>query len=341
MSDIRVILSDIKKRKFAPVYILTGEEPYYIDVLVAALEKTVVLPEDKEFDQSVIYGADANVQMILESAGQYPMMSEKRLVLVKELQAMHQAKVQLNKLKSYIDSPNAMTVMCLVYKGETLPETSPLLKAAKKNKDVVVFKSPKIRENKLGEIIRDYCFGEKIKIEEKAIDLLVTKVGASLTNIFSDIEKLRVVAKDDNEKITADMVSENIGISKEFNNFELKNALARRDFYQTLLIIKHFEENSRANPLPPLTSLIFNFYQQLLIAAFNPDKSESALIKVLQVKTPYLPQDIRIGLAHYNAAQLVTAIHAIRDFDVRSKGIGSFQKEFPLFRELMCRLLTI
>lgn len=341
MPDFRSILQDIKKRNFSPVYILMGEEPYYIDKIGEALEATVVAEEDKEFDSSIIYGADTNALMIMEAASQFPMMSERRLVMVKEAQSMHTAKNQLDKLSGMVSNPNPNAVVCIIYKGDKLNATSEIIKAAKKNNQVTVFESPKIKENKLPEIVRDFCFSEKIKIEERAIELLVSKVGASLSNLFSDIGKLRVALKPGEDKITADMVADNIGISKEFNNFELKSALARRDYYQSLLIVKYFEENPNANPVQPLMAIIFKFYQELLIAAFNADQSTPALMSALKYKNEWALRDIRTGLQFYNARQLVQAIHALRDFDIRSKGVGSFQKTFPLLRELVCRLITL
>lgn len=341
MSDFRQILQDIKKKSFAPVYVLMGEEPYYLDKIAEALERTVVADEDKEFDQTVLYGADANAAMVMEACGQFPLMSDKRLVLLKEAQAMQNAKAQLDRLKGYVAAPGTMTVLCVVFKGDKLNATSEILKAAKKNQAVVVFDSPKVKEYKLGEVVKDYCLSNRIKIEEKAVELLVANVGSSLSSLFSELEKLQVALEGDDKKITAGIVSEHTGISKEYNNFELINALARRDYFQSLNIVHHFEDNPKANPTVVTGAMIFTFFQKLVIAAFNADKSDRGLMEVLQLKTAYALRDIRTGLSHYNAAQLVKAIHAIREFDTKSKGIGSFQKEYPLLQELVLQLLTL
>lgn len=342
MADFRQIIQSIKKREFAPVYLLMGEEPYYIDKIMEALEAAVVADEDKEFDQSVIYGADANASMVMEAAGQFPLMSEKRFVALKEAQAMPRAKNEVDKLQTLFINPNPRTVLCIAFKGDKLGATSAIMKAAKKNPSAVVFDSPKIKEYKLGEVIKNYCLSNKVKIEEKAVEMLVANIGSSLSNLFSEIEKLRVaVAGSHDRKITADLVIDHIGVSKEFNNFELVGALSRRDYFQAINILKHFEDNPKANPTIVTASTIFSFYQRLLLAAFNPDKSDKALMEVLQLKTPYALREIRTGLQHYTASHLVQAIHAIRDFDTRSKGIGSYQKEFPLLEELLLRLLTL
>lgn len=341
MADFRQILQGISRKEFAPVYILMGEEPYYIDKITEALERSVVAEEDKEFDQSVLYGAEVTVGLVLEAAGQFPMWSDQRYVVLKEAQAMTRAKAELDKLKMYISSPNQKTVLCIAFKGEKLNATSELMKAAKKNQSVIVFDSPKIKEWKLGEVVKDYCLSHKIKIEEKAVELLIANVGASLSNLFSELDKLQVAVMGSDKKITADLVSDHIGVSKEFNNFELISAISRRDYFQTLNIFKHFEDNPKANPTIVTASMLFGHFQKLLLAAFNPDKTDKGLMEALQLKTPYALREIRTGLQYYNAAQLVQAIHALREFDTRSKGIASFQKEFPLMQELLLRLLTL
>ena len=340
-TDFQSLIRNIKKKEFAPVYILMGEEPYYIDKLVEALEEDVVLEDDKEFDQTVLYGADTQGLKVIEAAGQFPLFSNQRLVILKEAQSMMKAKSELDKMASYLQKPNQQTVLVVAYKGEKIGATSAFMKAAKKNKDIIIFESPKIRDYQIGGVIKRHCLDQKISIEDKAIEMLVANVGNSLNSLFSELEKLRISINGSNGRITADMVSDQIGISKEFNNFELINALARRDYFQSVKIVKYFEDNPKTNPTVITTSVVFTFFQRLLLAAFASDKSDRALQEALLLKTPYALKEIRIGLANYNASQLVRAIHAIRQFDTRSKGINSYQKEYPLLMELICCLLTL
>lgn len=342
MPDFRQIIHNIKKKDFAPVYILMGEEPYYIDRITEALEQNVVNEEDREFDQTILYGAESDSGKVMEAAGQYPMWSEKRLVILKEAQAYpRNAKGELDKLKPYVEKPSSFTVLCIVFKGDNLNKTSELLKAAKRNSDVVIFESPKIKDYLLPGIVKDYCSSKRIKIEEKAIERLVANVGSSVSNLFSQLEKLRVAAGEKGEIITAELVSDNIGISKDFNNYELKTALSRRDYFQTLNILKQFEVNPKANPTQVTLAVIFGYFQNLLVAAFSADKTDQGLMDALGFNQSWRLKEIRAGLQFYNASQLVKAIHAIREFDTMSKGIGSTQKEFPLLRELLLRLLTL
>lgn len=340
MPEYRDIMLNVKRRNYAPVYLLSGEEEYYIDKITGYLEDTVVAEEDREFDRTILFGADTNAAMIMEAAGIYPLLAEKRLVVVREAQSMHLAKGQLDKLGAYMANPNPATVLVIAYKGDKLSSTSALMKEAKKNKEIVIFESPRVKEYKLPGIVKDYCRDEKIPIDEAAIEVLVANVGSSLSKIVSEIEKLRVAIKSESERITAPLVHEHIGVSKDFNNFELINALARRDYFQAINIIRHFEDNPKANPTPVTSAMIFTFFQRVLLAAFSADKTDRTLMEILKTNQ-YALREIRVALQNYNASQLVFAIHAIRDFDTKSKGIESFQKEYPLLQDLVCRILTL
>lgn len=341
MSDYRAIISDIKNNKIAPVYILTGTEPYYLDKISDALERYVVDEADKDFDETILYGADSSAEIVIEAAGRFPMMSPRRLVMLKEAQSMTKAKSQLDRFAQYVGRPNENTVLAIVFKDEKPAASSGFMKALKANKQAVVFDSPKVKEYQLGNVIKDFCSEEKFSIEDKAVELLASNVGASLTKLFSEIEKLRIVLKPGEKRITADIVHEHIGISKEFNNFELIAALSRRDYFNAINIVKQFESNPRSNPTIVTGATIFTYFQRLVLAAFSSDKSDKGLMEVLQLKTPYALREIRTGLSSYNAAQLVKAIHLIREFDTRSKGIESTQKEFPLLLELIISILTL
>lgn len=341
MADFRHILQDIKKKNFAPVYILMGAEAFYIDRIAEALEKSVVDDNDKEFDQTILYGADANAGLVMEAAGQFPMWSDRRFVALKEAQALYKAKSELDKLKAYIERPNLSTVLCITYKGEELSATSQLMKAANKNDNVVVFKSPQIRDYQIRDVVRDHCLSQKVSIEEAAIDLIVANLGNSLTAIFNEIEKLQVALSGKSDsRITADLVRDHIGLSKDFNVFELIKSLANRDYFQSLNIIQQLEEGSKSAQLIPAVGQIFNFFQKLVLAVFSSDKSDKALMEDLQLKNRFALQDIKTAMRNYNPSQAVNVIHAIREYDTRSKGISSFQKEFPLLQELILKILT-
>lgn len=338
----REVLERIKKRDFASVYLLMGEEPYYIDLIVNALESSVVSEENKAFDQLVFYGADSDLDVVIASAQQYPVMGDYQLVILKEAQTLSGNKTQLDKLSSYVTQPNKKGIFVLAYKGDNLNATSALMKAAAKAGDkVVVFKSPKVKDYQLATPIKDYCRMKKVAIEEGAVQILIEYIGNSLQKQFGEIDKLIVAAGPDARAITAEMVEENIGISKEFNNFELTKAVASKDYPKTLRILDYFRKNPKNNPSVLTTGILFKFFSQLVVAHYSQDKSDRGLMESLQLKTPYALKEIREGLKMYNVRQSVAAISALREFDCKSKGIGSLQNEYDLQRELIFKIFTI
>lgn len=337
----RDVLDRIKKRDFARIYLLMGEEPYYIDLIVDALEQTAVSEENKAFDQLVFYGADADIDVVTASARQYPVMGDLQLVILKEAQTLAGNKTQLDRFASYLAQPNQKGILAIAYKGDNLAATSALMKAAAKAGDnVVVFKSPKIRDYQLAGPIKEYCRLKKIGIEEEAVQILTEYIGNSLQKLFGEIDKLIVAAGAGAQRITAGMVEDNIGISKEFNNFELSKAIAYKDYPKTLRILDYFRKNPKNNPTVMTTSILYKFFSQLMVAHYTADKSERGLMEALQLKTPYALKEIREGLSRYSPRQTMAAISALREFDCKSKGIGSLQNEYDLQRELIFKIFT-
>lgn len=329
----REIIADIKKGAYAPVYLLMGAEPYYLDQIVAALEATVVPEEEKDFNASIFYGADSEVETVAVTARQFPMMSDRRLVILKEAQSMRQAKQQLDKLESYVLKPTATSVLAVVFKGDDLNATSALMKAAGKG-DAVVFKSPKFRDYQLAEPVKDYCQMKGIGIDGKALQMLVDFVGNDLSKLFGEIDKL-IVASGGAKRINPELIEENIGISKDFNNFELWNALVRKDYPAAMKIVEFFSRNPRQNPTVVTTGTLLSQFSKIVIANLSRDKSDAALMKALQLKNAWSLKDIRLGMQNYTASQSMTCISLLRDFDTKSKGIGSFANEYELLKELI------
>ena len=338
----RDVLDRIKKKDFSSVYILMGEEAYYIDLIVEALERNVVKEENQAFDQLVFYGADSDLEVVVASARQYPVMGERQLVILKEAQTCQGSKTQLDKLAPYVAQPNSKGVFVVAYKGDNLSATSALIKAATKAGDkVTVFRSPKIRDYQLSGPIKEYCRQKKIAIEEEAVQILIEYIGNSLQKLFGEIDKLIVGAGQGAKRITAAMVEENIGISKEFNNFELTKAVSVKDYPKTLRILDYFRKNPKNNPSVMTTAVLQKFFSQIVVAHFTQDKTDRGLMEALQLKTPYALKEIREGLGMYTPRQSLAAISALRDFDCKSKGIGSLQNEYDLQRELIFKIFTV
>lgn len=339
----REILDKIKKKEFASVYLLMGEEPYYIDLIVNALESSVVKEENQAFDQLVFYGADSDMDVVMASARQYPVMGDIQLVILKEAQTLSGgAKTQLEKLAAYLAQPNRQGILVVAFKGDNLTPASAVMKAAAKaGESVVVFKSPKIRDYQLSGPVKDYCRNKKIGIDEPAVQILIEYIGNSLQKLFGEIDKLIVSAGSGAKRITAEMVQENIGISKEFNNFELTKAISTKDYPKTLRILDYFRKNPKNNPSVMTTSVLQNFFSQMVVAHFSQDKSDRGLMEALQLKSPYALREIKDGLRMYSPRQSLASISALRDFDCKSKGIGSFQNEYDLLQELIFKIFTV
>lgn len=333
------IISDIKKGEYAPVYILMGEEDYYIDKIVESLEKNVIEEEDKDFNYNLYYGVDADIDVVVTSCQQLPVMGSKRLVLLKEAQAMRQAKQVLEKLSHYVKNPNPSTVFVLSFKGDTLNATSDLIKSATKS-PAVVFNSEKVKDYQLSNHVKSYCASYKFNIDPASIEMLCQYVGGPLSKLFGEINKLMAITAD-KKSITAEDIEKNIGISKDYNNFELTNALGRKDYPKAVKIVKYFKANPKTNPTPMTTSTLFNFFTKLVIAHYMPDKSDAALEQQFNLRFPVQKNEFKTALKNYNPYRAVNAIHAIREFDVKSKGVGSVQNEYDLLLDLIFKLFSL
>lgn len=333
----RDIISDIKKQKFAPVYLLMGEEPYYLDMISDALAANVVDESERDFNYENFYGSDADISAVAGVSKQFPVMAERKLVMLREAQSMPRAKSQLDKLAPYVANPSPTTVLCVVYKGDNLNATSALMKSAGEN--VVIFKSPKLKDYQLSGPLKDYCTSIGLAIDNKAADMLCEYIGTPLDKLFGEVDKLKV-AIGDRKRITPADIENNIGISKDFNVFELKTALAERNYPKAILILKYFKKNPKNNPVVLASASLFDFFSKLCIALFSEDKSDTALMKLLELKNPHALDDFRSAMRNYNAAQAVKAVHAIRDFDAKSKGVGSLQNEYDLLLELIFYIMT-
>ncbi|MCM1152798.1 MAG: DNA polymerase III subunit delta [Muribaculum sp.] len=338
--NFRELLTDIRKGNFAPIYVLQGEEAYYLDQLADAVEAYGVDDAGKDFDLQLMYGADIkDIEDIISAARQFPMMGSRRVVIAKELQSMSGFKNEMVKLEPYFKHPSPTTVLVLVYKGDAVFPT----KTAKmvQQGGGILFDSPKIRDYQLSGPIKDYCTSKKIGIDAKALEMLVEYVGNDLSKLFGEIDKLIVASAGKIKSISAEVIERNIGISKDYNNFELTNALRSRDYGKALKIVEFFRRNPRQNPTVVTTATLYNFFSKLVIANFLKDKSDNAMMGALELKNAYALRDIKQGIANYNAYQSVKVIDYLLDFDCKSKGVQSFGNEYDLLQELVFKIATV
>lgn len=337
--DFRNIISSIKREEFANVYILMGEETYYIDEIVSALENSVVPADERDFNLVTVYGQDADMPSLIAACQQYPFMADRKLVILKEAQSIHNAKNQLDNLAEYVLHPSDMNVLVICYKGDNLNAGSKLMKAASKT-DAVIFKSPALREYQLDGPIKDYCRARKIGIQEKALVMLKDNLGTSLTKIFGEIDKMIVAGGKNLSQITPELIEKNIGVSKDYNNYELTKALGAKDYGKAMMIIHNFASNPKQNPTVITTAVLFNFYSKLLIGKMIGSNSDSALIEALELKNKYSLPEYKLALSNYSAMQLVKSIHLLREFDAKTKGVESNQNEYELLKELIYNIFT-
>lgn len=317
-----------------------GEEDYYIDKAVEALENKSIEEADKDFNYNVYYGVDADIETIVAACQQLPVMAPRRLVILKEAQSMQRAKQQLDKLAAYVSHANPTTVFAVAFKGDNLNATSDLMKAANKS-NTVVLKSAKVRDYQLASHVKDYCAMRKCGIDERSVAMLCEYIGGPLTKLFGEINKLISIKGGNGVKIVPEDIEKHIGISKDFNNFELTTALATKNYPRAIAIVKYFKANPKTNPTVVTTATLFNFFSKLVIAHYLPDKSDSSLRLALGLKTQGALNELKGGMKNYNPYRAVNAIHAIREFDVKTKGVGSYQNEYALLQDLIFKLFTL
>ncbi|MEG1188326.1 MAG: DNA polymerase III subunit delta [Bacteroidales bacterium] len=330
---IQQILADIHKRKFAPIYFLMGEEPFFIDKITEALLEKVLTPEEKDFNLTVMYGGDTEVGTVISAARRYPMMSEYQLVILKEAQLLD----QFDLLENYTKQPVSSTVFVINYKHKNFDSRKKLMK------DIaqvgIIFESKKIYDNKVPEFVMNYVSGKGLSIDGKAALMMADYIGTDLNRLCSELDKLCISPDTKEKKITPAIIERNIGISKDFNNFELLKAVISRDIYKANQIQLYFSKNTKENPIMVTLSVLFNFFSNLMLAYYSPDKTEGGLMKELGLKSTYAAKDYIVAMRQYNAFKTMDIISTIREFDARSKGYGGSYSQDELLKELLYRIM--
>ncbi|WP_213522375.1 DNA polymerase III subunit delta [Nonlabens sp.] len=334
MSDVTNILASLKQRKYAPVYFLCGSEPYFIDQVSDYIEDNVLDEGEKGFNQMVIYGKETSMEEVLENAKRYPMMSEYQVIIVKE--AQHLVK-QLALLESYIEQPQPTTILVFAYKYKTPDGRSKITKLLKKHS--VYMESKPLYENKIPAFVTGRFQEMGYQIHPNATRMLVEFLGTDLSKINNELSKLALVHPKEHP-ITPQVIEDNIGISKDYNNFELRKALGARDVVKVHKIINYFTENPKENPLVLTTAQLFSFFTQLLKVHTLKDMNPQAVAKAAGVN-PFFVQEIITAAKNYPMKYCSRAIQVIRDMDVKSKGVGTHQATHAdLLKEAMVNIMS-
>ena len=332
MNEIKSIISDIKGGNLKPIYFLMGEEPYYIDKISDYIEDNVLDESEKGFNQVVMYGRDVSIDEIIASAKRYPMMAEKQVLIVKEAQDLSRS---IEKIEAYAENPQPTTVLVFNYKYKKLDKRKKAYKAIAKNG--LIFESKKLYENQVSDWIRQVLNSKKFTIEPKAAQMLVEFLGTDLSKISNELEKLISVLP--KETIISDIhIEENIGISKDYNNFELQKAVGGKDIVKANKIINYFSQNPKSNPLVMTISLLNNFFTQLLLFHGLKDKSKASVAKNLGVN-PYFVDDYVSAARNYPMRKVSQVIGLLREADVKSKGVGANQTQGDILKELLFKIL--
>lgn len=326
--------ASIRKDNLAPVYILHGEEGYFIDELVNDFDN-LLPPDEKEFDQYVLYAPRIDIKEVNDICRRIPMLSERQVVILKEAQSVRAD--QLDYLAKYVANPSPQTVLVICSRGEKIKGRL-LIEAIKKSR-AVVFESKKIPDYQIGTHISALIKDQGLTCDPKALEMLKEYIGNDMSKLYNEITKLTGILGR-GARITPEAIEYNIGFSKEFNIYELVDALASRDSARAIRIADYFRSNPKAVPLVLASAAVFSFFADLMITYFEKDRSEPALMRALGLKNSFQMKRFNIARQRYNAFQVIEIIRAIRQFDIQSKGCGSRQNEHVLFRELIFHILT-
>lgn len=329
------ILTDLRNRIFKPVYFLAGEEPYFVDKISDYIEEKVLSESDKAFNQIIIYGDDTSIAAIIDTARRFPMMSSHQVVIVKEAQSLK----KIEDLAFYLENPLQSTLLVFCYKYKSLDKRTKLFRLLESS--AVYFESPRLRDYQIPAWIDSYLMKRGIKTEPSASAMLTEYLGTDLHKIANELEKLIITLPAGKPLITNALIEKNIGISKDYNNFELQKAVGERNILKANMIVRYFSNNQKDNPLTLTIASLFSFYSKLLTYHYLADKSKNNVASALKVN-PFFVKDYEGAANKYNAKKTVQVISLLRTFDMKSKGFGDAGTEpGDLLKEMIYRILHL
>lgn len=330
------IMRDLKAKKYAPVYVLMGDESYYIDRITDYIADNVLDPDDRDFNQTVVFGADTMAAQVVDMAKGYPVMpAAHRVVIVKEAQGLK----SLDALERYFEKPLASTVLVIAYKNGTIDRRKKVV--GKAEAVGVVFESKKKRDYELPAFIEAYLKKNHVAIDTKSAAMIAEHIGADLSRLISELDKVMISLPDDDRRVTPDVVEREIGVSKEFNIFELKTAIIERNVFKANQIVKYFDKNPKAGSLFSCLPLLYTYFQNLMVAFYAPDKNnDNNLAAFLELKSVWGLKDYRVGMRNFSAMKTLQILAKIRETDAKSKGLDSLNTSTDdLMRELIFFIL--
>ena len=335
MSQSNSIIKDIKNKKLAPIYFLSGDEAFFIDQISKTIETEVLTEDEKGFNQTILYGNETDLSSIIGLAKQFPMGAERQVVIIKEAQHLSRT---IDQLEAYAENPQPSTILVFNYKGKTLDKRKKLGKTLQKNGVFLEFK--KLYDNQIPDWIDTTAKELGLTLENKAKFMMTEFLGADLGRIYNELQKLKILAQD--AKITPELVERNIGISKDYNNFELRNAIETRNAKKAFSIIKYFSQNPKDNPLVVTLSVLYQTFSNIIIHHSLTDKSQANVAKELGIH-PFFVKDATTAAKNYPLKKATRIISLLREADVKSKGVGATgnTSQGDLLQELLFKIFSI
>ncbi len=334
--NFKSILKDLQNKIYHPVYLLMGEEPYYIDALSGYIEKNVLDGSEQEFNQTILYGKDTNLKTIISTARRYPMMASHQVIIVREAQNIELFEDQLNEHLDYFENPQKTTILVFCYKYKKIDARRKAAKTIAKNG--IVYESKKIYDNKIPGWISDYVRGKGFSTEPVAAQLLADYLGNDLSKIVNETEKLFIILKK-GEKITPAIIEESIGISKDYNIFEFQKALGEKNHTRAFRIAFYFESNPKGHPVVFILPMLYKYFVRLLIYNSLNNKSERNVASALSIN-PYFVREYKNAASNYPPASIIRIFSHLREYDLKSKGVGNVSASHgELLKELTYKIL--
>lgn len=328
------IINELRAGSFKPVYLLMGDESYFIDEISGYIEENAV-PEDlRDFNQTIVYGADVTAAQIADMARRYPVMAERQLIVVREAKDVRDIEI----LAPYVAQPMQSTILVLCYKNGRVDRRKKL--ASEVEKHGVLFESAKLRDRQLPAFVSNYLKVRGADIDYKSAELMSEYVGTDLSRMSGELDKLVLALPEGSSRITSELIEENIGISREYNVFELKSALAVRDSEKTWRIVRNFMDNPKDNPIQMVLAVLYGFFSKLMVAYYAPRRDQEGISNFLGLRSPWQAREYVDAMRHYTGTKVMHIISDIRYYDARSKGVGNSGTGGPeLLREFIYRVL--
>ena len=329
-----IILSELKSGKYRPIYYLMGEEAFFIDRITDYIAEHALTEDERCFNQTIYYGIDTTIDAVITAAKRFPMMAERQVIIVKEAQMMK----SIDNLSYYLQSPQPSTVLVFAHKNGSLDKRKKI--TTEIDRLAVLIESKKVRDESLPAFVTSYLGEKGLTADRKSVLMISESIGADLCRIASEIDKLAIAMPEGVTAVTPDLVEEHVGISKEYNNFELQNAIVNKDIYKANKIIHHFAQNPKKNPIQMTVALLFGFFSNVMMAYYAPDKSERGIADFLGLKSTWGVGDYIKAMRTYKAVHGMEILHLIRLADAQSKGAeGTALPDGEIMRELLYKIL--